>query len=163
MNKNRALHHYQEGLFSAISVGFCLLLIGILFAINPNLFDNILAFFKDFKLVDVPNTNIVLPAPEFPFLHVPVYQASEQFSIAVTVLQVIILALRFVIPSSLRKKAETVGGLVYWGGTSFLIQSFLIDKASVSIMYWFEFWALIIVLAGISILARAAVMAVSRM
>ncbi len=153
---------YQEGLFTAISVGFGLLLVGTLFIITPNLLSKIVDFFKDFKLVDVPNTNMIFPAPGDPSIHSVVYQATAQFSIALTIFQVVILALRFIIPSSLVKKSESVSSLVYWGGASLLIQSFLVDTARVSFMDWFEFWSLIIVLAGVSILARAAFMAVSR-
>jgi hypothetical protein len=153
---------YQEGLFTAISVGFGLLLVGVLFVVTPNLFDKIINFFKDFELVDVPNTNIMFPAPGNPSSHSVVYQAAGQFSIAVTILQVILLVLRFVIPSSLSKKSENVSNLVYWAGTSFLFQAFLIDRFSVTLTNWFEFWSLIIVLAGVSLLARAAFMAVSR-
>ena len=148
---------YQEGIFTAISIGFFLLLVGTLFVINPNLFGSIIDFFRDFGLVDVPNTSIVLPAPESLQLHQTVYQAAWQFSIALGVFQVVMLALRFVIPSSWEKRSETVGNLVYWGGASFLIQFFLIDS-----MQWFTFWSTILILAGVSIIARAAVMAVSR-
>jgi hypothetical protein len=153
---------YQEGLFTAISVGFALLLVGALFIITPNLFGKIVDFFKDIGVVDVPNTDMIFIAPESINSHSVVYQAAGQFSIALTIFQVIILALRFIIPSSLGKKSESVSSLVYWAGASFLIQSFLIDTARVSLTNWFEFWSLIIVLAGISILARAAFMAVSR-
>ena len=153
---------YQEGLFTAISVGFGLLHVGTLFIITTNLFSKIVDFFKDFNLVDVPNTNMIFPAPGHPSIHSVVYQAAAQFSLALTVFQVVILALRFIIPSSLVKKSESVSSLVYWAGASFLIQSFLIDTTHVSFMDWFEFWSLIIVLAGVSILARAAFMAVSR-
>ena len=153
---------YQEGLFTAISIGFGLLLVGALFIATPNLFDKTMNFFKDFKLVDVPHTNMIFPAPEHLGSHSVVYQAAGQFSMAVTILQVILLALRFVIPSSLSKKSETVSSLVYWAGASFLIQTFLIDSAPVSPVDWFEFWSLIIVAAGVSLLARAAFMAVSR-
>ena len=153
---------YQEGLFTAISVGFGLLLVGALFIVTPNLFDKIINFFNDFKLVDVPNTNIIFPAPGNPGSHSVVYQAAGQFSIAVTVLQVILLVLRFVIPSSLGKKSENVSSFVYWAGASFLFQAFLIDSSPVTLTNWFEFWSLIIVLAGVSLLARAAFMAVSR-
>jgi len=149
---------HQEGLFTAISVGFFLLLVGTLFVINPNLFSSIIDFFKDFKLVDVPNTNnIMLPAPESPQLHQTVYQAARQFSIAIGAFQIVILALRFVIPSSWGKRSETVGNLVYWIGASFLIQSFLIENTQ-----WFTFWSTIIILAGVSIIARAVVMAAAR-
>ena len=153
---------YQEGLFTAISVGFGLLLVGTLFIITPNLLSKIVDFFKDFKLVDVPNTNMIFPAPGDPSIHSVVYRAMVQFSISLTIFQVVILVLRFIIPSSLAKKSESLSSLVYWAGASLLIQSFLVDTTSVSFMDWFEFWSLIIVLAGVSILARAAFMAVSR-
>ncbi|GAG79515.1 unnamed protein product, partial [marine sediment metagenome] len=42
----------QERLFSAISGGFFLLLVGTLFIITPNLFDNIMNFFGDLQLID---------------------------------------------------------------------------------------------------------------
>ncbi len=163
MTKNNVIPpKYQEGLFTAISIGFGLLIVGALFIVTPNLFDKIINFFKDFELVDVPHTSIIFPAPEHLSSHSVVYQAAGQFSIAVTVFQVILLALRFVIPSSLGKKSENVSSLVYWAGASFLIQTFLIDSSPVSPVDWFEFWSLIIVLAGVSLLARAAFMAVSQ-
>jgi hypothetical protein len=154
--KETPRQHHEE-LFTAISIGFFLLLVGTLFVINPDLFGSIIDFFKDFELVDVPHTNIILPAPESPQLHLTVYQAARQFSIAVGVFQVVILALRFIFPSSWGKRSETVGSFVYWVGASFLIQYFLIDS-----MQWFVFWSTIIILAGVSIIARAAVMAATR-
>lgn len=158
MNENKETpHKYQEGLFTAISVGFFLLLVGTIFVATPNLFDRILDFFKSFGLVDVPHTNIVFIAPEVPRLHLTVYQAAGQFSIALAVFQIVILTLRFLIPSSWNKKSETVGNLVYWTGTVFLIQSFLIENTQ-----WFIFWSALIMIIGVSLIARAAVMAVSR-
>jgi hypothetical protein len=152
---------YQEGIFTAISIGFFLLLVGTLFVINPDLFGSIIDFFKDFELVDVPHTSIMFPAPESPQLHLTVYQAARQFSIALGVFQVVILALRFVIPSSWGKRSETVGSFVYWVGASFLIQYFLIDS-TLDYTQWFVFWSTILILAGVSIIARAAVMAATR-
>jgi len=148
---------YGEWLFTAIAIGFFLLLVGTLFVITPNLFDNILDFLKDFKLVDVSNTDIVFPAPEFPRIHLTVYQAVGQFSIAVCLFQIVLLALRFFVPSSWSKRAENVGNLVYWGGAAFLIQLFLIENTQ-----WFVFWSTLIIIVGVSMIARATVMAVSR-
>jgi hypothetical protein len=154
LNKNKEAHRqYQEGLFTAISIGFFILLVGTLLVINPDLFGNI----KDFDTVKVPNTNVTLFAPEFPSRYSLLYQAARQFSIAVGVFQVIILALRFVVPSSWGKRSETVGSLVFWIGAGFLIQLFLIDTTQ-----WFLFWSTIIILLGVSMIARAMVMAVSR-
>jgi hypothetical protein len=158
LNKNKETpRQYKEGLFTAISVGFFILLVGTLLVINPNLFDQILDFFKDFDTVKVPNTNLTFIAPEFPRSHLPVYQAAGQFSIALVLFQIVILALRFVIPSSWGKRSETVGNLVFWAGAAFLIQSFLIENTQ-----WFVFWSTIIILVGVSLIARAAVTAVSR-
>ncbi len=158
MNENKETpRKYQEGIFTAISVGFFLLLVGTIFVITPNLFDKTLDFFKDFKLIDVPHTDIVFPGPALPRSHLVIYQAVGQFSIALAVFQVVILALRFVIPSSWGKRSESVGNLVYWAGAAVLIQSFLIENTQ-----WFVFWSTIIIIVGVSLIARAAVMAVSR-
>lgn len=158
MNQNKqAPRKHQEGLFTAISVGFVLLLIGTILVITPDLFGNTIDLLKDFKLVDVPHTDIVFPAPESPSAHMTVYQAAGQFSIALVVLQLIVLPLRFVVSSSWEKRSETVGNLVYWAGTAFLINTFLIENTQ-----WFSFWSTIIILAGVSLIARASIMAVSR-
>ena len=158
MNESKETpRQYREGLFTAISVGFFLLLVGTLFVMNPDLFDKILDFFKGFDLVDVPNTDVTFIGPEFPRLHLTVYRAARQFSIALGVFQIVILALRFVIPSSWGKRSENVGNMVFWVGAGFLIQLFLIETTQ-----WFVFWSTIIIVVGVSLIARAAVMAVSR-
>jgi hypothetical protein len=158
LNKNKEMpRQHQEGLFTAVSVGFFILLVGTLLVINPDLFGEILDFFRDFDAVKVPNTDVSFIAPEFPRSHLTVYQAAGQFSIALAVFQIVILALRFVINSSWGKRSENVGNLVFWGGAAFLIQSFLIENTQ-----WFVFWSTIIIIVGVSLIARAAVMAVSR-
>jgi len=155
LNENKETpRKYQEGLFTAISAGFFILLVGTLLVINPDLFGKIVDFFKDFDTVNVPNTDVTFIAPEFPRLHLTVYQAAGQFSLALAAFQIVILALRFVIPSSWGKRSETVRTLVYWAGATFLIQSFLIENTQ-----WFVFWSTIIILVGVSLIARAAVMA----
>ena len=148
---------YQQGLFSAISVGFFLLLVGTLFIVTPNLFDNILNFFGDLKLIDVPNTDVMFIGPQLPRSHLTFYQAVGQFSIAIGIFQIVILALRFVIPSSWEKRSETLGNFVYWIGASFLIQLFLVESTQ-----WFVFWSTLIIIVGVSLIARAGVMAISR-
>jgi hypothetical protein len=158
LNTNKETHRKsQDGLFTAISAGFFLLLVGVIFVITPNLFESIIDFLTDFKLVDVPNTNIIFPGPEFPGSHLAVYKAAGQVSIALCLFQIVMLALRFIIPSSWGKRAETVGNFVYWAGAAFLIQSFLVESTQ-----WFVFWSTIIIIAGISLIARAVVMAISR-
>ena len=158
MNESmRTPRRYGEGLITAISVGFVFLLLGTLFIITPNLFDGIVDFFKDFTLVDVPHSNWVLPAPASPANHMTVYEAAMQFSFAIGLFQLVVLALRFFAPSPWGKRSETVGNLVFWLGTGFLIQTFLLETTR-----WFVFCSTIIMLIGVSLIARAMVMAASR-
>ncbi|UCC57686.1 MAG: hypothetical protein JSW14_04710 [Candidatus Bathyarchaeum sp.] len=148
---------FGESIITAISVGFAFLLVGIIFVITPNLFDKILDFFKDFTLVDIKNSNWVLPAPASASSHLLVYQAVAQFSFALGAFQIVILALRFFATSAWEKKSETVGNLVFWLGAGFLIQAFLLETT-----YWFIFCSTIIMLCGVSLIARAIVMAAAR-
>ena len=146
-NKSRK-HH--EGIFGAISAGFFLLLVGVLFVTTPNLFGAIVDFFQDFSIVHVPNTDVMFIGPDFPRLHLTVYEASLQFSIAMTAFQVVILALRFFIPSTWSKRSETFGNLVYWAIAAFLIQTYLVESTQ-----WFVFWSAILIGVGVSLIARA--------
>jgi hypothetical protein len=146
---------YREGLFSAISAGFFFILVGAIFVTTPNLFDNIIAFFRDFDTVSVPHTeNLLLPAPVSPSAHSDVYSAVTKFSLIWGLYQIAILALRFIARSPLNKKAETASNLIFWLGASYLINTFLIETTT-----WFVFWATIIMLVGVSLIARATILA----
>ena len=149
---------YREALFSAISAGVFFILVGAIFAAMPNLFDKIIDFSRDFDIVRVPNTEILLPAPAFPGDHSVVYSAVTQFSFVWGLFQILILALRFVARSPLSKKAETVSNLVFWLGASFLIGTFLDETTTATT--WFVFWAGVIMLIGVSLIVRAIVLAV---
>ncbi len=152
-------HGYGEGLFSAISTGFFFILIGTIFLITPNLLDKVLAFFSDFDIVSVPNTKIVLlPAPASPGAHSAVYSAVTRFSLVWGLFQIVILSLRFIIFSSLSKKAETASNMVFWLGASYLIGTFLNETTTPTI--WFAFWAQLIILLGVSLVVRAIILAV---
>lgn len=156
MNKNKP-RTYQEGLFTAITAGFFLLAIGAIFVITPNLFDKVINFFQDFSIVNVPNTEISFVGLENPQAHMTVYEAAWQFSIALAVFQLIILGLRSAISSSWGKRSEALGNLVSTVGSIYLIQIFLIENTQ-----WFVFWSTIIIVIGVSLIARAAIMAISR-
>jgi hypothetical protein len=146
---------YREGFFSAISAGFFFILVGAIFVTTPNLFDNIIAFLRDFDIVSVPHTeNLLLPAPVSPSAHSDVYSAVTKFSLIWGLYQIAILALRFIARSPLNKKAETASNLVFWLGASYLINTFLIETTT-----WFVFWATIIMLVGVSLIARATILA----
>lgn len=147
-----------EGIFTAISVGFFFVLIGVLLVTTPNLFGNFIDFVSSFNLVDVPNTDIVLPGPVSPSNYIVLYQAAELLSFALVAFQIIMLVLRFFNQSPWGKRAEVVGNLVFWLGAGFLIQSFLIETTK-----WFIFWSLLIIIIGISMIARAIFFAASKL
>jgi len=134
------------------------MLIGLLFVINTNLVDKIGSFFNDIKVVDVPHfPSVMLPQPADVGAHLTVYRAVEQFSLVWAVFLTTMLVIRFATESTTRKKAENVGDIVFWFGVAYMVQTWLIDKAK-----WFEFWAWILMLLGISIVARAIVLAAAR-
>jgi hypothetical protein len=154
---------FGESIITAISVGFFLVLVGIIFVITPNLFGNIIDLFKDFTLVKVaPNSDLTLPGPAFPGDFSVVYVAAAQFSFATGLFQIVILALRFFASSPWGKRAENVGNLVFWLGTGFFIQ-FILLVENLDITQWFVFWTTVIMLIGVSLIARAGIMAVARL
>jgi hypothetical protein len=73
------------------------------------------------------------------------------FLIGVGVLQIVILALRLVVKSPIRRIAETVGNLVFWLGAAFIANVFLLNG---TLNGWFQFWSALIVLIGVSLIAR---------
>jgi hypothetical protein len=146
---------FRESIFSAISAGFFFILVGAIFVTAPNLFDNFIAFFGDFEIVSVPNTeNLLLPAPVSPSTHSDVYSAVTKFSLIWGLYQIVILALRFIAYSPLSKKAETTSNIIFWLGASYLINTLLIETTT-----WFVFWTTIIMLAGVSMIGRAVILA----
>lgn len=164
MNVNAQKHTYKarEGIYSAISVGAVLILIGIVFALAQpsNLWDSLVTFFSNFTLRSVPGTGISLPAPVNPGIHAVLYNAAFQFSIGLGILQVILLALRLTTRSPIGKTAETVGSLVYWFGAAYIIMMYLSDTPNIT--EWFMFWAGILIILGLSFIARAFVLLTKR-
>ena len=147
-----------EGIFTAISVGFFFVLVGFLLVTTPNLFGNIMDFLKSFELAEVPNSDIIFPAPASPSSHTVFYQAIVQFSFALVLFQIIMLVLRFITQSPWGKRAETMGNLVFWLGAGILIENFLIQTTQ-----WFVFWSLLIIIIGVSMIARAIVLAAKQL
>ena len=155
MSAQKVPNRRREGILSAVGAGAFLVLVGSMFIIHPNLIDQIGNFFNDFKLVNVAGqSNIMLPAPASVALHVDVYSAAFQFSIAWGVFLVAMLVVRFALNSPTRKKAENISDIIFWFGAAYLNQTWLINNAE-----WFEFWVMIVILLGISLIVRAAYLA----
>ena len=152
----------RENLISAVSVGVVFILFGIVFVLAQpsSLWDSILAFFTDFTWQSVPGMVISLPAPAHPAAHAVLYTAAFQFCIGLGILQVILLALRLMLQSPIGKTAETVGNLVYWFGAAYLITTYLGDAPNIT--QWFMFWAAILIMLGLSLIARALVLLTKR-
>jgi len=147
-----------EGIFSAISVGAVFILIGTIYVatLPVSLWDKVVAFFESFSNWQVPNTGIYLPAPAFPAAHTVLYNAVFQFCLGLGILQIILLALRLAWRSPISKTAETAGNLVYWFGASYLVLTFL--NSATTLETWFMFWAAIIVVLGVSLIARGLIL-----
>ena len=153
--KSRPLH---EGLTTAIAIGGFLILIGLVFSLNPNLTDRISDFFSNITSTTYPldssTSTIYLPAPTYPEAHSALYSALLQFNLGFGILQIIILALRLFYRSQTDKIAETVGNLIFWFGAAALVSTVLQVG---TLQSWFEYWGALIVIVGISFIARAIV------
>jgi hypothetical protein len=165
----------REGLLSAVSVGFFLVLIGLLFVIKPNLYNDTVTFFSNFNATSaVPNTQIQLPAPDpqpsktnstVHEANLSVYSAVQQFSVGWGIFLVALLVIRFASGSSWNRKARNISDIIFWFGMAYLVQTWLIDATSnntYQALNWFEFWSMVIALLGISLIVRAICLAAVR-
>ena len=161
MSKNSSAHtrSYKTGenIIGAISAGAVFIFIGTIYVttLPTSLWDKIVDFFESFEVVQLSDT-LSLPAPATPGAHAVVYNAAFQFCIGIAILQIIVLALRLMMHSPISKMAETAGNLVYWFGATYLVRTFL--NSATDVPTWFAFWAAIIMVLGISLIARAIVL-----
>jgi hypothetical protein len=94
-----------------------------------------------------------LPAPSTPADFGNLYVAAFQFSIALGIVEIIILTLRVILHSSVIRISETIENIVFWFGASYLIIAYLVNMRFST--EWFVFWAGMILIFGIALLARA--------
>jgi hypothetical protein len=144
---------WDENLFSAISIGAFFTIIGAIFLSLPNLLDEILLFPKIFRIVKIPNTDLWFIAPVNPEALSTVYLALMWFSLLFGSVQAFILALRYLVNSSVKKKAETLSNLIFWLGLGY-ISSLLLSKP-VTLTEYFIFWARFLMLLGVALIVRA--------
>jgi hypothetical protein len=158
LNAQVSAYKARERIYSAISAGAFFILIGIVYIINlpSSLWNALIDFFGSITLAQVPSTGIYLPAPISPASHAMLYGAIFQFCIGLGVLQIIMMALRFTSQSPIGKTAETMGNLVFWFGTSYLVAMYLNRTTDMS--KWFVFWAGVLMILGLSFVARSFVL-----
>ena len=152
----------KESLFTALYIGSLFIILALVYFVHlsDNLWDSLVNFFTSLTLAPVPNTGISLPAPSNPANFGNLYFAAFQFSLAVGILEIIILALRVFLRSSVTRIAETIENIVFWFGSSYLIIAYLVNMTISS--EWFVFWAGIILIFGLALLARAFVILARR-
>jgi len=151
----------KEGLVTAIYIGAIFILIAVIYFIHTGIWDSTVNFFSSLTLAQVPGAaSISLPAPANPAAYTELYNAAFQFSLGIGLLEIIVLALRVFLHSPVARKAETVENIVFWLGASYLITTYLVNMTIES--EWFVFWAGIIMIFGLSLVARAFVLLAKR-
>jgi len=150
----------KESLITYVYVGSIFIVLALIFIINSGVWGSLVNFFSSLILAPVPGTSISLPAPLNPAAYTHLYAAAFQFSLGIGILEIVVLIVRILLSSPIARKAETIENLVFWLATSYLILSYL-SKISIQ-TEWFIFWAGIIFIAGLSLLARAFILMVRR-
>ncbi|HSV49267.1 MAG TPA: hypothetical protein VLH35_03040 [Candidatus Acidoferrales bacterium] len=146
----------SEGLITALAFGGFFITVGVVFGLTPGITGALSDFFADFTGVTYPVTNghMVLPAPAHPAAHATVYQAVFNFMVCISILQVVILAARLWVHSTIKRLAETVGNMVFWIGGALVAYVYLMAGTTSG---WFTFWPSIIILAGASLITQGLV------
>jgi hypothetical protein len=73
------------------------------------------------------------------------------FLIGIGVLQIVILVLRLGLHSRISRIAQSVGDLIFWLGAAIVANVFLLTGTYNG---WFHFWSSLLVLIGLSLIAR---------
>lgn len=152
----------KEDLITALYIGLILVLLAVIYFFNlrTSLWNSFNHFLNNFILATVPGTSLQLPAPQYPAAFVPLYSAAFQFCLGLGIIEIVVLVLRVWLSSPLPRKAETIENLVFWLGTSYLISTYLINANLIS--EWFVFWSGIILIGGLSLVARSFVIMATR-
>jgi hypothetical protein len=152
----------KENLLTAIYVGSIFIILAVIYIIHlpSSLWDRIVDFFSSLTLAPVPGTGIALPGPSNPAAHIELYTAAFEFAIALGAIEIAILVVRILWHSPVARKAETLENIVFWMGTSYLIITYLVGMTIAA--EWFVFWAGIILIFGLSLVARSFVLLAKR-
>ena len=160
---------HQESVLNAISVGTVFVLLGVVYvlALPTSLWDRLVGFFGSFTTRPFPGTGFSMPVPVNPSGHAVFYNAVFQFALGIGLLQILVLALRFMWRSPVSRIAETTGNLVFWLGASFIVATFLMaitpaTSIATAMSMWFAFWGALLLIVGFSLIARAAVILLKR-
>jgi len=151
----------KENLVTAIYVGLILILLAAIYFVNAHLslWNKFVNFLSTFILAQVPGTSFSLPAP-YPPAYMALYNVAFQFCLGLGLIEILILLLRVGLNSPLPRKAETIENIVFWLGTSYLVATYLVNITIIS--EWFVFWAGVILIGGLALVARSFVLIAKR-
>lgn len=141
----------KRDILGLASFGFFLLVIGVIWIITPNLSQEVVSFFEDFKPGEEIFPNVFLPTPERH--HAIVYTALARLFFVYGLFQIVVLVLRIFLREPLNRVAGTFSGIVFWLGAGF-VSNLLADEA----VEWFGFLGWIIVFIGLSLVVRSVLM-----
>jgi hypothetical protein len=137
-------------LLGVVSLGFFLVLGGVILIVTPHPLSEVRAFFRD-----VLEDGQGFPAPSNP--HPVLYTAVMQFALIYGVFCVAILVLRFVFHDSVNRKAGTASGVVFWLGLALLANLLIAGTVG-----WFGFLAGLVMIVGLMTILSAVVRFLSR-
>lgn len=157
-NRKADWRSYAEGPITGISVFFFFVLAGSFFALMPQLFQDLSAFFKSFTVANVPNTGMMGPAPTDPATHIELYGALQAFTLDWAVFLIVILILRLVARSPVWRTAGTISNIAFSFGVSYAFSVFL--NAVATTTTWFLFWTVFVMMLGGAQILKAIVLAV---
>ena len=152
----------KENFITGMYLGFILVLLVVLYYVNVHVdvWNDFNHFLNNFVLASIPGTSLQLPAPGSPGANVSLYNLAFQFCIGLGAIEIVILLTRMWFNSPLTRKAETIENVVFWLGTSYLVITYLVNITIIS--EWFVFWAGIILIGGLSLVARSFVLLANR-
>jgi len=152
--RRQSRNEYHRDDTGWISFGAFLIIIAVIYLRTPGLLSEAKAFVTDFRLVELfQNFSWFVPSSNHPVL----YNAAEQFCYAFGLVQILVLGLEFARRSSTHRKAETFSSIVFWLGAGYIL-----GLLSQGVLTWLSFIAGLVILVGISIVARALVLVFAR-
>ena len=133
----------------AASLGVFLVLAGVFFIVYP-LADEIRTFLGDLRPVPLFD-GIYYPAPSSS--HHFLYHILRNFAIIWSLWLGLLVILQFWTKDRARRVSHTLGDWVFWVGTAYLL-----DRIGLGIIAFGSFLALLVVVAGLSLIGRALAM-----
>lgn len=139
----------ETGWIGVFNAGAFIMLLGATWAMNPDLGNEAIKFFKDFQLVKV-SSSIMLPAPANN--HPILYRAVANLMLVYGLFQIVILGLRILFKDLFERKIETASGIVFLIALSLFLR--MLADATIS---WLGFLGGLLVCIGLSIIVSSSI------